>query len=162
MHPIRAQNAFLVELARVEKSQLDERILCTRIDFADAPVVLTTSGGRVTVPLEADSEALERLLEPALGPLDDPSEAAMSVYPSSGTLSSRWAELHYDLGRTEFLVLLDAAAGTSYQSLQLGDRTAILTLGQTSGNLTVEIDIDDYPVHAASEIGEAIDREGQI
>lgn len=161
MHPIRVQNAFLVELARIEKAQLDDRILCTRIDFTDTSAVLTTSGGRVAAPLRADAEDLARLLQPTLGPLDAPSEQGIGVYPSSGTLGSRWAELHYDLGRTDFLVQLDAAAETSYQSLELGDRTAILTVGRPVGNLVVEINIDDYPVHAASEIGEAIDREGQ-
>jgi hypothetical protein len=161
MHPLRVQNAFLVELARLEKAQLDDRILFSRIDFADASVVLTTSGGRVATPLRADAEALSRLLQPVLGPLDAPPEQGMRIYPRSGTLGSRWAELHYDLGRTDFLIQLDSAAGTSYESLQLGDRTAILTLRRPSGSLVVKINLDDYPVHVASEIGEAIDRDGQ-
>jgi hypothetical protein len=71
------------------------------------------------------------------------------------------AELPYDIGRTDFLVQLDSAAETSFQSLELGGRTATLSLRRPSGNLVVEINLDDYPVHAASEIGEAIDRDGQ-
>ncbi|AQX81036.1 hypothetical protein BWO91_14600 [Plantibacter flavus] len=161
MHSIRVQNEFLVELARLEQAQLDDRILCTRIDFTDASVVLTTSGGRVAAPLGADAEALARLLQPLLGPLDAPSEQGTRNYPSSGTLGSRWAELHYDLGRSDFLIQLDSAAETSYQSLKLGDRTAVLTLRRPSESLVVEMNIDGYPVHAASEIGEAIDRDGQ-
>ncbi|WP_168223253.1 hypothetical protein [Plantibacter sp. M259] len=76
-------------------------------------------------------------------------------------MGSRWAELHYDLGRSDFLIQLDSAAETSYQSLELGDRTAVLTLRRPSESLVVEMNIDGYPVHAASEIGEAIDRDGQ-
>lgn len=161
VHPLIAQNAFLLALAHVEKSQLDDRFVCTRIDFTDSSAALSTANGTVAMPLGANPAVLVALLEPALGALEAPSEEQARAYPSSGTLASRWAELHYDLGISDFLVHLTTATHASFSTLELRDQTAVVTLERPAGALTVEIDISEYPVHAATEIGEALDNASQ-
>lgn len=161
MHPLIVQNAFLLELARVEKTQLDDRFVCTRIDFTVSSAALSTGNETVTIPLGADAAVLVALLVPALGALKAPSEEQARSYPSSGTLASRWAELHYDLGISNFLVHLTTATHASYSTIELRDQTAVVTLERPAGALAVEIDISEYPVHAATEIGEALDNASQ-
>lgn len=157
MHPLLAQNAFLLELARLEKAQDENVTLCNLVEFVDDAARLTVRERHVRVPLDAEAATIAHAIQPFVSPLMPNLTTAFDTYPTSGTLASKWAELHYRLATTDYLVQLRSAAGWRYTSLHLGETDATVSMARGKSNVTVVVSLDDYPIHPADELAEAID-----
>lgn len=155
------QARLLRSLSAVEKSQPDDRIICSRIDFAsDAATLWLPHGVRIAVALDTDPPSLIVALDSFQPPLGGIRRESVDTYPLEITAASVWAELHFDLARVGYLSALDESI--RYEAIRLDHDVAIVGVSverRADGRPVrafVPVRLDSFPVHTADELGEAI------
>ncbi|MCW3494484.1 hypothetical protein [Microbacterium sp. SSM24] len=157
-----AQRRFLVRLSGIEKSQRRRDIICTAIEFSGEEVVLFggASGARRTLALGSSDALMQEALQTMWNMPLDPPDGLADRYPSQLDLAGCWAELHYDLGRTNYLDEIDSSI--RYDEIRLVDGSGVVSASSVarkkSGVVRVVLDRGEAPIHVADELSAMLDR----